>query len=195
MDYEAIRLENIQKNNDILASLGLDINVFTGPVEPTSSSQLIDKPQKKKTRKSKRSPPPASTKRDADEMNYEDDGEEDEDEDEEPTRKKAAKTGTTSARRPSMGTRRSSRTSSTKAINYAGDNFETPNSAPSLVSKKQRARKESSGSGVNMESAEFDDMDDDGEERPRHKLGKRTRNPKTFGHIPGIPVGKTWEMR
>lgn len=182
MDYEAIRLANIQKNNDILASLGLDIDVFTGPPTVTSS-QLIPQDQQKSAKRK----PSASKKRVVDEVDYDP---EQSGEDEKPSPKVAK----TARSRPSLGSRRSARHEGKDAIDYAGDSFSRAGSTPKLVAKVTR-RKSSGSSTAADSSVVFDDMDEDGEERPRHKLGKRTRDPKTFGHIPGVPIGKTWEMR
>ena len=63
-------------------------------------------------------------------------------------------------------------------------------SLPTLVSKAVKKRKRTTGG----DDVDIDD-DDDENARPRDRLGKHIKNPKTYGHIPGIPIGKTWELR
>ncbi|KAG9013548.1 hypothetical protein FRB94_002142 [Tulasnella sp. JGI-2019a] len=183
MDYEAIRLENIKRNNDILASLGLETNVFTGPTTDTPS-QLIPKSSKKPAKKV--SVPSKKRHKEAYQPKEEDGDSvsDDDDDDEKPPKAKVAKAK--AASRPSIGTRSSARNAGKTIIDYSGDNFQNAVSHPTVVSRKRKSLKDGS-------EIIFDDLEDG--ELPRHKLGKRTQNPKVFGHIPGVAVGTMWELR
>ncbi|KAG9016268.1 hypothetical protein FRB90_003558 [Tulasnella sp. 427] len=189
-DYEAERAANIKNNEDILRSLGLeDIgNGFTGSATP-----VVAPPVKK-----------SSKKREAVDMegDFDPDASEEEskgwlpqpDTDEEMLKeaKRSHKKKKPNPPRPSAGTRRSSRHEGKAPIDYSADGFEKPDAKPKLVSKAARRKAVADG-----EEDEEEGLYEDGEERdrPRHKIGERTQDPKQFGHIPGVPVGKTWELR
>ena len=179
-DYEAQREENIRKNKELLASLGLSTSAFSGPA--TSSLLIPQAASKSKKRTS------TGRKKSEDEGDYDESAAKDEESDDEEPVKKAPKRQAPS--RPSLGTRRSARHEGKPVINYndEGGPKAKPLEAYLPSGGKKRARK--SGGG---KEGEFE-IDDNGE-RPRDRLGKRTQNPCTFGHIPGVPVGKTWELR
>ncbi|WWC92266.1 uncharacterized protein L201_007220 [Kwoniella dendrophila CBS 6074] len=89
------------------------------------------------------------------------------------------------------GRRRSTRASARNTPNYSGD---TPLWKEDVVI--------ASISGSIKRSRQKDDEDDpesDEEDRWRQrkaqKLGIRTQDPKTFGHIPGVEVGRCWPTR
>jgi len=108
-------------------------------------------------------------------------------EDEEQTGRvaKVAKTEETSASRESTpGTRRSSRRTGKPAIDYSDKGME------SLALSRNRSSSASLSRKGNALILEKDDGD-----RPRDRMGQRSQDPKTFGHIPGIPVGTCWELR
>ncbi|KAG8890714.1 hypothetical protein FRB98_006218 [Tulasnella sp. 332] len=169
-------------NRDILAALGLDKNALIGP-SVAAPSYPNPNPLKTSSRKASVS----SKNRDTAAYQLEDDAEDtDEDDDVEKPRAEVAKTKTVS--RPSLGTRSSVRNAGKEVIDYSGDNFKNAHSLPTVVSRKRKSR--AAGGDADIV---FDNLEDG--ELPRHKLGKRTQNPKTFGHIPGVVVGTMWELR
>ncbi|KAH9965754.1 PUA-like domain-containing protein [Russula dissimulans] len=72
---------------------------------------------------------------------------------------------------PQLGLRRSSRNAGKTSPNYQA---ESQTRLPRLVTTKTGA---------------------DHDREPNRRSGKRVHDPKTFGHIPGIPVGTWWETR
>ncbi|WRT70677.1 uncharacterized protein IL334_007675 [Kwoniella shivajii] len=89
-------------------------------------------------------------------------------------------------------TRRRSSRARTRAggltINYKGDSPLWREDVP--VQRRKRTRDENDGSD--------DDKDkegDDWRQRKAQKLGTRTEDPKSFGHIPGVEVGTCWPTR
>jgi hypothetical protein len=40
-----------------------------------------------------------------------------------------------------------------------------------------------------------DDDEDDGRQRKAARLGIRSHDPKSYGHIPGVPIGQVFETR
>ncbi|KAG8945284.1 hypothetical protein FRC04_001061 [Tulasnella sp. 424] len=188
-DYEAEREANIKKNQEILAGLGLDVegDAFLGSAAPPAQAASKSK-----------------NKRGADDMeeDYNPEAVEEEskgyvgggDTDEEMIKeaKRSHKKKRPNPPRPSAGTRRSSRHEGRAPIDYSADGFEKPDAKPKLISKAAKKKAVADG-----EEDEEEGLYEDGEERdrPRHKIGERTQDPKQFGNIPGIPVGKTWELR
>ncbi|KAF9526430.1 PUA-like domain-containing protein [Crepidotus variabilis] len=151
-EYEKIRLENIAKNKEILASLGLDKPLF----EPK---------EKRPARKAKQ-----SKKRKAEETN------EDLDEDSKPAKKLLRNdSGTSSSSSPTSedGPRRSARHAG-KVIDY---NKPEPRSLPERAAYSSGVKKLENDGPMGRED------------------GKRTQNPKQYGHIPGIAVGTWWSTR
>lgn len=188
-DYEAEREANIKKNQEILAELGLGVegDAFLGSAAPP--------PQAASKSKNKRgaddmeedySPEPAEEES----KGYVVGGDTDEEMMKEA--KRSHKKKRPNPPRPSAGTRRSSRHDGKAPIDYSADGFEKPDAKPKLVSKAAKKKAVADG-----EEEEEEGLYEDGEERdrPRHKIGERTQDPKQFGNIPGIPVGKTWELR
>ena len=185
-DYEAEREANIKRNNELLISLGIEVNVFMGaPTAPTlATAQSKPKPKPKK-------PTPAE-KKVVDEADYDDKKDDDQEDDKSSEDDKPRPKKVKAATRPTLGTRRSARNESKPPIDYASEEgMRLATSLPTLVSKAAKKRKRTTGG----QDAEMDDDDDDENARPRDRLGKRTKNPKTYGHISGIPIGKTWELR
>lgn len=163
----------------MLQAMGLPVDAMMSFTAPSASQSTTTSSVKSK--KGSR-PSLAGKKRAADDSDYENNGSGGEDmevEDEKP-KKKVAKV----SKRPSMpGTRRSSRSAAKADVDYSedGGNMTNHRAMPKLVSKAARQQVD--------EEDEVDGL------LPRHKLGQRKHNPKQFGHIPGIPVGKTWELR
>ncbi|CAE6490171.1 unnamed protein product [Rhizoctonia solani] len=89
--------------------------------------------------------------------------------------------------REASGTRRSARQASKPSVSYAGDGDKIfdRSKMPKMVSRPDK-------NWVDDES----DEGEDGEGKVRvNKLVGRVHDPKTFGLIPGVPIGSWWETR
>ncbi|KAG8937807.1 hypothetical protein FRC03_007842, partial [Tulasnella sp. 419] len=165
--YEENRQANIARLQALVEEIGLDIAAEVTVQVAAKAKVMVTKPQKKKKKKS----PTAKRPREEDVDNEEDSN-------------KAAKV----TNEDDTGRRRSSRTAGKPRIDYSKDTFERP-SEKAKAKRKPRA----TSSTASDEEEEYDESED--EIRSANKLGTRTQDPKQFGSIPGIPVGKRWETR
>ncbi|CAG7854639.1 E3 ubiquitin-protein ligase UHRF1; AltName: Full=Nuclear protein 95; AltName: Full=Nuclear zinc finger protein Np95; AltName: Full=Ubiquitin-like PHD and RING finger domain-containing protein 1; Short=mUhrf1; AltName: Full=Ubiquitin-like-containing PHD and RING finger domains protein 1 [Serendipita indica DSM 11827] len=138
-NYHALRAQNMQKNRELLLSLGLD-ELKSFP--PAAVSVPVVKAKSKPAPKAKKTEP-LKRKRDDVEDAMSVDGD------------------FKAARVDAEGRRRSSRRTAS-IINYNEDNSDEGDNAPG---------------------------------RSVTRLKERKQDPKQFGHIPGVPVGSTWDMR
>ncbi|WWD20679.1 hypothetical protein CI109_105155 [Kwoniella shandongensis] len=89
--------------------------------------------------------------------------------------------------------RRSGRISARPTPDYKSSGLrESPYLTPT---KKSRVKKEEEESDEEYEGGKRNGAQGDGRLRNAQKLGLRTQDPKTFGHIPGVEVGKWWATR
>ncbi|OCF43615.1 hypothetical protein I317_02506 [Kwoniella heveanensis CBS 569] len=181
LSYEEQRLKNIRDNEALLLSLGLSAP-STKP-KPRAAPGTSKNANKVKTAGSKSV---LSSKR----SNVSTDAED-------------ASDGTTTPRRPHKirkvteeseegtpvsGLRRSARSSARSTPDYVGRQtlyVEIP-----TKSNRQR-RREDDGEGSENDEAYEAERDRELMRRAQ-KLGVRTQDPKTFGHIPGVEVGTWW---
>ncbi|WWC98541.1 hypothetical protein V866_005433 [Kwoniella sp. B9012] len=174
LSYEEQRIQNIKDNEALLLSLGLG-----APSMPKAPSKKVIPKKKndddftfkleKPTRVVKHKLKPVV--RTADLI----DGEID--------------TSTIGLRR---STRSSSRTSNGTKPNYTGDSPLYREDVKPTLSRSSSKRKRQD---EDDEDAETDEEENRWKLRKAQKLGIRTEDPKQFGHIPGVEVGRCWATR
>ncbi|WVQ95618.1 hypothetical protein IAU59_002716 [Kwoniella sp. CBS 9459] len=190
LSYEEQRLQNIRDNEALLLSLGL----AAPTTKPTAASALGRKVQ------AKAKPKPNTAPRKSALSSKKSNIDTDEDESSDTARPRKARKLSDSKAQEGIagisvsGLRRSARTSSARSTpDYVGRQMlyvEIPSNAKSV--KRQRR---DSGSDVSDDDDGYEGEGDWELMRRAQKLGIRTQDPKTFGHIPGVEVGRWWATR
>ncbi|WVF68062.1 hypothetical protein IAT40_002825 [Kwoniella sp. CBS 6097] len=190
LSYEEQRLQNIRDNEALLLSLGLGAPTTKSKTASASKRNNAENTQAKPRpkQKSKSAPRKSASALSSKQSNV------DSDDDEESSSSTPVRKVRKLAAEETTGLRRSARSSARSTPDYVGRQamyVEIPSKSKSL--KRRRG-----GDGSEESEDEEDDYEEEGDRelmRRAQKLGVRTQDPKTFGHIPGVEVGTWWATR